>query len=397
MSMADAATEAVQMTAGSKRTLRKVKTYRHTWAEIDLDALRFNYRQVKRFVGKGTSVLVVVKGNAYGHGIYEVSKVLHELGADFLGVATLDEALLLRRRRISTPILLLGSVLPHEVAPAIRNDITLTLCDRELARIIDRSGAKMRKKPRVHIKVDTGMGRIGVWHEDALEFVKEVSLMDNIVIDGIYTHFSIAGRDKFFTTYQIDSFTALLEALELLNIRIRYRHAANSIATVSLKRSHLNLVRPGIVLYGMYPKKSFSRKLELKPAFSLKTRVVFLKRTPPGRSISYGRTYITQKPTVIATLPIGYADGYGRILSNKAKVIIRGQRAPVVGKVTMDQTMIDVGHIEGVSVGDEVVLIGRQCDIEIRCEELARLAGTIPYEIVCSISSRVPRIYKNIA
>ena len=213
-------------------------------------------------------------------------------------------------------------------------------------------------------------------------------------IEGVYTHFSIAARDKFFTTYQLDSFTSLLKNLGLLGIDIPYRHAANSIATVNLKKSHLNLVRPGIILYGMYPKKSFARRLDLEPVLSLKTRIVFLKKTPAGRSVSYGRTYITQRPTIIATLPIGYADGYGRILSNKAKVLVRGERAPVVGKVTMDQTMIDVGHIEGVALGDEVVLIGRQGGAEIRCEELARLAGTIPYEIVCSISSRVPRIYK---
>lgn len=211
----------------------------------------------------------------------------------------------------------------------------------------------------------------------------------------MYTHFSVAGRDKFFTAYQIDSFASLIDKLKKAGIEVPYRHAANSIATVDLKKAHLNLVRPGIIIYGMYPKKDFARKLDLKPALSLKTKVVFLKNMPPGRSVSYGRTYITQKPTVIATLPIGYADGYGRILSNKAKVLINGERAPVVGKVTMDQTMIDVGHIGGVKLGDEVVLIGRQGSNEIRCEELARVAGTIPYEIVCSITNRVPRIYKN--
>ena len=265
----------------------------------------------------------------------------------------------------------------------------------ELARAINKVAPKLNRKARVHIKVDTGMGRIGVWHEEAFDFVREVTNLKNIFVEGLYTHFSIAGRDKFFTNYQIDSFTSLLKDLKLLDIEIPYRHAANSIAAVNLKKSHLNLVRPGIVMYGMYPKRSFVRKLRLAPSLSLKTRIVFLKKTPAGRSISYGRTYITQRPTIIATLPIGYADGYGRILSNRAKVLVRGQRAPVVGKVTMDQTMIDVGHIEGVSLGDEVVLIGRQGDGEIRCEELARLAGTIPYEIVCSISGRVPRIYRN--
>ncbi|MFH0840333.1 MAG: alanine racemase [Candidatus Omnitrophota bacterium] len=371
-------------------------TYRSTWAEVDLGAIAYNYRQVKKLVANGASILVIVKGNAYGHGMFEVTKALEKAGADFFGVATLDEALYLRERRIKTPILVLGSVLPKEVEPAIKNDITLTLCDMELAKVINRIAAKLKKRAKVHIKIDTGMGRIGVWHEGAFDFAKDVVFdCKNIFVEGIYTHFSVAGRDKFFTTYQLDSFNALLEELKHLGIDIPYRHAANSIATVAIKRAHLNLVRPGIIMYGMYPKRSFSRLFHLKPAMSLKTKIVFLKNTPPGMSISYGRTYITQKPTIIATLPIGYADGYGRILSNKAKVLVKGEKAPVVGKVTMDQTMVDVGHIEGVRLGDEVVLIGKQGNNEISCEELARLAGTIPYEIVCSITNRVPRIYKN--
>ncbi|MDP3790267.1 MAG: alanine racemase [Candidatus Omnitrophota bacterium] len=375
--------------------VNKQMTHRATWAEIDLGAVRYNYRQVKKLVGKQASILVIVKGNAYGHGMFEVAKTLENAGIDFFGVATLDEALYLREKRIKKPILVLGSVLPAEAEPAVKNNITLTLCHMELAKAIDRAGAKLKKKADVHIKIDTGMGRIGVWHEGAFDFVRDIVFnFKNISVGGIYTHFSVAGRDEFFTTYQLDAFNALLEELKHLGIDIPYRHTANSIATVALKKAHLNLVRPGIIIYGMYPKRSFSNKLDLKPVMSLKTKIVFLKKTQPGMSISYGRTYITQKPTTIATLPIGYADGYGRILSNKAKALVRGETAPVVGKVTMDQTMIDVGHIDGVKLGDEVVLIGRQGGNEIKCEELARLAGTIPYEIVCSISNRVPRIYK---
>ena len=368
--------------------------HRHTWAEVDLGAIKYNFKQVKKLLQSDTSVLVVVKGNAYGHGMLEIAKTLQNAGADFLGVATLDEAICLRKKKIRTPILILGTVLNHELEPAVKNDITLTLCHVESAKALNRIASRLKKKVQVHVEIDTGMGRIGVWHEEALDFMKDIANFKNISVDGIYTHFSIAGRDKFFTGYQMDSFTSLLDKLQLSGLEIPYRHAANSIATVAMKKSHLNLVRPGIIIYGMYPKKSFSRRLDLKPALSLKTKIVFLKKTPPGRSISYGRSYIIQKPTTIATLPIGYADGYGRILSNKAKVLVKGQRAPVVGKVTMDKTMIDVGHIEGVSLGDEVVLIGRQGDNEIRCEELARLSGTIPYEIVCSITNRVPRVYK---
>ena len=367
--------------------------YRPTWAEVDLAAIEYNYRQVRRLIGKDVRVMVVVKANAYGHGTVEISTVLEKLGVDYLGVATTDEAVRLRDHGIATPVLVLGSVLPSEVAVAKEKDITLTLCSDELLEAIKKEcadGAKIK----VHVKIDTGMGRIGIWHEEALEFIKKVSTEKSITLEGIYTHFSAAGRDDFFTNYQIEAFEKLLSQIEKNWIKIPIRHAANSIATVDFKRSHLNMVRPGLIVYGMYPKHTFPRLIKLRPAMSLKTRIVYIKETPPGRSISYGRTHVTQKKTIIATLPIGYADGYGRNLSNRAEVLVRGHRARIVGKVTMDQAMIDVGHIKGAKLGDEVVLIGKQGREEIRTEKLARLAGTIAYEVVCSISNRVPRIYK---
>lgn len=367
-------------------------THRPTWAEIDLEVIAHNCRAIQGVLAKNAGIMAVVKANAYGHGMNEISKVLQKLKIAYLGVATLDEALTLRKAKIRTPILILGSVLPEEAEIAVKNNITLTLCNTELLKAL-KSIVKDGLKPKVHIKVDTGMGRIGVWHEDAVKFVKETNKIKAIDIEGIYTHFSIAGRDKFFTQHQINYFEKILSALEDLGIKVPLRHAANSIACVDWKKSHLNMVRPGIIIYGIYPKRNFPRLIELKPAFSLKTKIAFIKNTPPGRSISYGRTYITQQDTKIATLPIGYADGYGRILSNKAEVLVGGRRAPVVGKVTMDQTMIDVGHMKDVKVGDEVVLIGKQKDDEIRIERLARLAGTIPYELVTGITSRVPRLY----
>ncbi|OGW75868.1 MAG: alanine racemase [Omnitrophica bacterium RBG_13_46_9] len=370
-------------------------TYRPTWAEIDLGAIRYNQKSIQSILGTRSKIMAVVKANAYGHGIVEVSKVLEGLKITYLGVATLDEALVLRKANIRLPILILGSVLPGESEAAVKNNITLTLCNKELLGAF-KDLAKKRLSPKVHVKVDTGMGRIGVWHEDAIEFIINAkNECRNLDIEGIYTHFSIAGRDKFFTQYQIDSFEGILSGLKELGISVPFRHAANSIAVVDWKKSHLNMVRPGIIIYGIYPKRNFPRLINLKPALSLKTKIVFLKDVPPGRSISYGRTYITQRDTKIATLPIGYADGYGRILSNKAEVLIRGQRAPVIGKVTMDQTMVDVGHVKYVKVGDEVVLIGKQKQEEIRVERLARLSGTIPYEIITGITSRVPRRYKN--
>jgi alanine racemase len=306
----------------------------------------------------------------------------------------MDEAVKLRQDGIKKPILILGSILPHEIDPALKYNVSLTIGNNELLKELHRRASRKGTKANVHLKVDTGMGRLGVWHDEALKFIRWILEHKGLFLEGIYTHFSSAGRDEFFTNYQMSSFEKLLARLEKYGINIPIRHSANSIATIDIKRSHLNMVRPGIIIYGMYPKRNFAKFLTLKPALSLKTKIVYIKEVPQGRSISYGRTYITDKDTRIATIPIGYADGYERILSNKAYVLVKGQRARVVGKVTMDQVMIDVGHIKDVKLGDEVVLIGEQGKDRITTEELARLSGTIPYEIVCSIGSRVPRIYK---
>ncbi len=371
---------------------------RPTWAEIDLGAIKYNLAQIKKLVGgarkNSPRIMVVVKANAYGHGLIEVAKTLEKLRVDYLGVASLDEAIALRKEGIKLAVLVLGSILPEEVDLALDYDVALTVCNKELAQTLNNKAKAKNITMPVHIKIDTGMGRIGIWHEEAPEFVKMLKRMKYIRAEGIYTHFTSASRDNFFTNYQLESFENLLRRLNRENIQFHYKHAANSIALVDLKKSHFNLVRPGIIVYGMYPKRNFAKILKLKPALSLKTRIVYLKDVPVGRSISYGRTYITEKPTRIATLPIGYADGYGRILSNRASVLVKGEKAPVVGKITMDQTMVDVGHIKGVEIGDEVVLIGRQGRLQMRTEEIARVSKTIPYEIVCSITNRVPRVYK---
>lgn len=370
-------------------------TYRPTWAEIDLKAVRHNLSCIRSLLLADVNVMGVVKANAYGHGIREVSRTLVDAGVEYLGVATVDEAITIRRSGIVAPILVLGSVLDEEAQAAVENDITLTLCNQELLKALILLAKTRGRDVKVHIKIDTGMGRIGIWHEEALNFIKEVKATGVIEIEGVYTHFSSAGRDTLVTQIQIDSFENVCEDMEEEGILVKYRHAANSIAVVDWKHSHMNLVRPGILLYGVYPKEDFRRKFNLKPVMNLKTKIVYLKDTPSGRSISYGRTYITQKPTVIATIPIGYADGYGRILSNKAEALVKGKFVRVVGIVTMDQTLVDVGHINGINVGEEVVLIGKQGDSEIRIEKVAKLAGTIPYEILAAITDRVPRIYKS--
>lgn len=368
--------------------------YRPTWAEIDLGAIRKNLSCIRGLVDKTkVDVLAVVKANAYGHGLCRVSQALVNAGVNYLGVATVDEALKLRKNRISTSILVLGSVLEEEAKVAVRNNVTLTLCDDGLLSVLISIAKNTALSPKVHIKIDTGMGRIGIWHDTAFDFIRKVYSEKGIEVEGVYTHFSSAARDKVMTTLQIESFENVLKNMEDARINVKYKHAANSIALVDWKKSHMNLVRTGILLYGVYPKKDFQTKFILSPVMSLKTKIVYLKDTPPGRSISYGRTYITQKHTKIATIPIGYADGYGRILSNKAEALIKGQYARIVGMVTMDQTLLDVGHIDDVKIGDEVVLIGKQNEAQISVEKIAKLSGTIPYEILSTITDRVPRVY----
>jgi len=368
--------------------------YRPTWAEIDLNAVRSNLCRMREFLDANVGIMAVVKANAYGHGLCRVGQALVEEGVDYLGVATVDEAIDLRMFGLDTPVLVLGSVLREEAKAAVDHDITLTLCDPELLEVLVDIASQTGLPPKVHIKVDTGMGRIGVWHRDAAGFIKAVHGRKDIDVEGVYTHFSSAARDKMVTRLQISFFAKVLEDIKASGIDIKYKHAANSIAVVDWKMSHLNLIRTGILLYGVYPKESFRRDLKLDPVMNLKTRIVYLKETPPGRSISYGRTYITQKHTKIATIPIGYADGYGRILSNKAEALLKGQYVRIVGMVTMDQTLLDVGHVKDVRVGDEVVLIGKQGMAEIHIEKIAKLAGTIPYEILSAVTDRVPRVYK---
>ncbi|RKY42194.1 MAG: alanine racemase [Candidatus Makaraimicrobium thalassicum] len=369
-------------------------SYRPTWAEINLDALRCNLARIRGLLDRDVEILGVVKANAYGHGLCRVSHALVEEGVNYLGVATVDEALNLRRSGVQVSVLVLGSVLEEGARAAVAHDITLTLCDPGMLKALTDIAKRTKLRPRVHIKIDTGMGRIGVWHREAIGFIKEVYETKEIEVEGVYTHFCSAARDKMVTRLQIGSFEKVLKDMAAFGITVRYKHAANSVAVVDWKRSHLNLVRTGILLYGVYPKETFYGNFKLEPVMNLKTRIVYLKETPPGRSISYGRTYITQKQTKIATLPIGYADGYGRILSNRAEALVRGQRVRVVGMVTMDQTLLDVGHIKDVKPGDEVVLIGRQGEAEIPVEKVAKLSGTIPYEILAAITDRVPRTYK---
>jgi len=361
---------------------------------VDLGALRHNYRALKRRLARGTKMMVAVKANAYGHGLVEVSRALVEAGVDYLGVACVEEGIVLRRSGLRVPILDLGAFFPQDILPMLRYDIAATVTDIGMARFLNAAARRMRRKAHVHIKVDTGMGRLGFWHEEADSLIIQICGLKNLSVEGLYTHFPSADSDEAFTRSQIAVFCALIDKLAVRGVTIPLKHTANSMAVVGFKAAHFNLVRPGLAVYGLHPKDELVGRLDIKPVLSFKTRVAHVKRVAKGRSVSYGRTYVAPRDTVIATLPVGYGDGYNRLLSNRGAVLIRGVRCPIVGVVCMDQAMVDVGRLAGVRQGEEVVLIGRQKNAVIRAEELARLCHTIPYEIICWISPRVPRLYK---
>ncbi len=367
-----------------------MRFYRPTWAEVNLNNLAYDFNQIKKLLAPKTKIMVCVKADAYGHGLIPVSKKLVSCGVDYLGVASIDEGIKLREAGISLPILILGLILKKDIQPIFKYRLTITVCDEELARALNNKAKLLGRPVNVHIKVDTGMGRIGVLHHDAAELVRKIHKLKFINIEGIFTHFAFADMDRDFTLYQIDLFNRLIQKLNKEGIHIPLVHAANSMGVIGYKNSHFNMVRPGLVIYGLYPKKDL--KINLRPVLSLKTKVLFIKRLPKGYGISYGHDYITKKTTTIATLPIGYGDGYPRNLSNCAPVLIGGRRFKISGRICMDQIMVDVGDFK-VRVGDEAVLIGSQAKNKITAEELALLSDTISYEIVCGLGSRVPRVY----
>jgi alanine racemase len=370
---------------------------RPTVAEIDLRALEFNYRQIQKKVPRGTKILGVVKADAYGHGSLRVSLTLEALGIEYLGVAIPDEGIELRKGGVKTPILILGGVFSKEEGKRfLRYDLTPVVFEKESLRFLSRVAKKKRKRIKVHLKVDTGMGRLGVSTEDWPAFLQEVKRWREIEVEGILSHFSMADEDGgIYSREQWKKFEWAVAVAKTLGIRPRYLHMANSANLAAFAFCAGNLVRPGIMLYGSYPSPAFEKRMKLRPLMTLKTRIHFLKRVPRGRRISYGGTFVTKRESLIATLPIGYADGYNRLLSNRGEVLIRGRRAPVVGTVCMDYVMVDVSHIASVSTGDEVVLLGKQGKEWISAEEVAQKLGTISYEILCSVGKRVPRVYRS--
>jgi len=368
---------------------------RPTHAEVDLSAIRENIAAIRARVGPKVKIMPAVKADAYGHGAVEISRACLIAGADALGVACIEEAIELREAGISAPILILGCSEPSTVEYIVSHDIISTCSDIVYAQALSDSAVKQAKKALIHIKVDTGMGRIGVAPEDACDFITAVSSLPSLNIKGVFTHFPSADeQDRSFTLAQIATFRKILSGLNRRDIGNLIVHASNSGGILAFPEADFDAVRPGIMIYGLYPSEEVSRSIPIREALTLKTRIVYLKHAIEGMTISYGRTHILKKNSKIATLPIGYGDGYSRLLSNQGDAVVRGVRVPVIGRVCMDQILIDVTNVPDVSIGDEVVLYGGGYDF-LSVSEIANKIGTISYEVLCNIGKRVPRIYMN--
>jgi alanine racemase len=365
---------------------------RLTWAEINMAAIHHNLNVIRNRVFPA-KIIAIVKANAYGHGIIRTARAAVEADVEYLGVGFLEEGLLLRRRGFKIPILVLGGVLFHQVKQFIHNKLDITVSSLGLAYAVNREAQVLGKTARIHLKFDTGFNRIGMHHDKANDIFERLVPLKNIKIVGIYSHFANSDEpDASYTELQFNRFRSILEAAEKWGIKPDFSHIACSGAIYYYNHTFCNMVRAGLAMYGLYPSLKSPRHLNLIPVLSFKSRVVFLKTIPAGEPVSYGGTFITDRPTRIATIPVGYGDGYTRRLSNNADVLIRGKRFPVIGNVCMDQIMVDLNNDAGIETGDEVVLYGRQGDACIPVEEIAERAGTIPYEVTTWLARRVPRI-----
>nr|WP_092038121.1 alanine racemase [Planifilum fulgidum] len=375
--------------------MREDVYYRDTVAEVDLDAIRHNVRQFRRHLPKSVRLMAVVKADAYGHGAVPVARAALSAGADSLAVAFLDEALELREAGVSAPILVMGYTPPRAVGEAIKNDVTLTVYSEEVVEALGRQAAREGKSVAIHVKVDTGMGRLGLLEGELSAFLRCLARHPHLRIGGVFTHFACADEsDKEYTRFQHRCLLGFVDRLRAAGADVPLIHCSNSAAAIDLPEYGHALVRLGISMYGYYPSEEVNRQaVRLKPALTLKTRIVRLKRPPAGTGISYGKTVTVDGSRWIATIPIGYADGLSRRLSNRGSALVRGRRVPIVGRVCMDQTMLDVTEAMPAAVGDEVVLYGRQGNEVISVDEVARLLDTISYEVTCAVGRRVPRVY----
>ncbi|MBN2426950.1 MAG: alanine racemase [Deltaproteobacteria bacterium] len=373
-----------------------MNAFRPTFVEIDLAALHHNFEQARKAAGQNKKIMTVVKADAYGHGAVPLAMALGKFGADILAVALTEEGMELRRAGITLPILLFGGLFPGQEEAIVRHRLTPILFDLETAHNLNRAAQKAGQPQPFHLKIDTGMSRVGFSWQDLDKVLNAFKDLPFLQMEGVISHMALADEfEEPFNQVQIERFGKACHKIREAGFEPRLRHISNSATLYSWDVPECNLVRPGITLYGSQPSAGFYKKLDLKPVMSLRSQVAMIKEVPPGTGVSYGHRFVTDKPTVLATIPIGYADGLNRRLSNCGEVIIHGQRAPIAGTICMDWTMIDVTHIPNVKVGDAVTLMGPSGDECISAEEWAEKVGTISYEIFCQISKRVPRHYIN--
>lgn len=371
---------------------------RPTFAEIDLTALHHNFKVIRSSIPRGSEILAVVKADAYGHGFMDISRELEHLGVNAFGVAFLAEGIQLRKSGIDKPVLLLGGVYPGQERKCIGYNISTIVFTLEQAQALNQAAGKLFRKAQIHLKIDTGMGRLGIPYADVPAYMQELRKLPNIALEGIISHFASADeldeQGRHFTRLQAERFEWAMAETRKAGFSPRYIHIANSAGALLRDIPGCNLVRPGIALYGAIPSADFQGKLDLRPVMRLKSRIAMIKWVESGTTISYARRFTASNKTLIASVPVGYADGYCRALTNRGEVLVRGQRARVAGTVCMDWIMLDVTGIAEIAVGDEVILIGSdKAGNCIHAEELATAANTIPYEIFCGISKRVPRVY----
>ena len=365
---------------------------RPTRLEIDLNILADNYTKIKKFVAPA-KMMPILKANAYGHGLVRVAQLMQELNADYIGVAVLEEGILLREQGITIPILVLGGIWGNQIPLFLKHDLTITASSIGKLNQIDEFASQMKTKAKVHLKIDTGMERIGVHYYTAEKFLEAAVKCRNIRIDGIYSHLANSEvRDTSYTRTQLERFQEVLRFFEKHSIEILLRHIANSGAILQMPDANLDMVRPGILLYGVYPSNEVARTIFVQPALTWKSLVVYFKIIKAGHPVGYGLTWKPRHDIRAVTVPLGYGDGYFRSMSHKAEVLIRGKRYPVVGSISMDQIVVNIENDSAFN-GDEVILIGQDGSNKITVEELAEWAGTIPYEILTNINTRVPRVY----
>ncbi|MBS4980323.1 MAG: alanine racemase [Lachnospiraceae bacterium] len=374
-----------------------MKTYSRVYAKIDLDAVAWNMEQMKKNLKEGTEMVAVIKTDGYGHGAVQVAAMLESY--DYVwgyAVATLDEAVVLRAAEIQKPILVLGCIFPDQYPEMLEHEIRMNVYTKEMAEAISALAVEKGEQAYVHIKLDTGMARLGFpVEESSIEEIKEIAALPNLVLEGVFTHFAKADeKDKTFTEMQLERFEWMTRKLKEQGITFPYIHASNSAGIIDIRKADYNLVRAGIAIYGLYPSEEVDKQtVQLKPALSLKSHIAFVKDIPAGTPVSYGGDFVSEHPMRIATIPIGYGDGYPRSLSDTGYVLIRGKKAPIIGRICMDQFMVDVSDIPEAKFGDKVTLIGRDQEEYLPVEKLSELSGRFNYEFVCDLGKRIPRVY----